>query len=221
MKLSKRLLKHPKTQSLLAWLLAQYIRFVYATSRKIFAYDEETQPYFAGEKNAIFAFWHGRLMMCPTINPPRQMHVLISHHVDGRLISGVISHFNQATISGSSSKGSLVAVKDMLRALKAGGNISITPDGPRGPSQTVAALGVVNVARMAKKPVLPITFSARHHKRFKSWDRFMFAWPFTTLVFCASAPIDVSRDADEEMLRLQIEAAMNEQVMKADALAGL
>lgn len=221
MKLSKRILKHPITQALLSWLLAQYIRFVYLTCRKQFHYAPESGPIMRGEANAVFTFWHGRLMMCPTINPPRQMHVLISHHGDGRLISSVIGHFGQATISGSSSRGSLAAVKEMLKVLKAGDNISITPDGPRGPAQTVAAMGVVSVARLSGLPILPITFSASRHKRLRSWDRFMLALPFGRLVFCVGAPVAVARDCDEPQMAKQMEEIMNQQVAQADALAGI
>jgi lysophospholipid acyltransferase (LPLAT)-like uncharacterized protein len=217
MRLDKRLVKHPFTQALLAWLFASYIRFVFVTSRKKFIYDNLALPYMRGERNAIFAFWHGRMMLCPTICPPgRAMHVLISEHRDGKLISSVIKHFNQDTIVGSSSKGGSEAVKVILRAIKAGDNISITPDGPRGPFQE-AAMGVVTIARLSKKPVLPVTFSSDHVKRLKSWDRFMLALPFGRIAFCVGAPIMVEQ-GDEEAARQQIERAMNELVDGADGV---
>ncbi len=220
-KLTKRLLKHPHTQTALSWLLAQYIRFVYYTSRKTRIIDPAAAPYMRGEENAIFAFWHGRMMMCPTIEPPkRKMHVLISFHRDGVLISKVIGFFGEATISGSSSKGGSGAVKDILRRLKAGDNVSITPDGPRGPLQ-VAEMGIATVARMSGKPVLPVTFSSTRHRRFSSWDRFMLAKPFGRIVFCVGAPISVSREADEaaqEEARRMIEQTMNALVEQADRL---
>lgn len=217
----KRILKHDATQKAISWLLAMYIRFVYLTSRKIRQYDEEALPYMRGEKNAIFAFWHGRMMMCPTVEPPkRKMHVLISFHRDGLLISRVISHFGEATIAGSSSKGGYGAVKEIVRMLKDGHNVSITPDGPRGPVQ-VAEMGVVAVARIAGKPVIPVTFSATRHKRFRSWDRFMLALPFGRIVFCVGKPILLSKEMDEpaqEQARLMIEQAMNQLVAHADGV---
>jgi lysophospholipid acyltransferase (LPLAT)-like uncharacterized protein len=217
MRLDKKLVKHPATQALLAWLFASYIRFVYATSRKKFIYDNLALPYMRGERNAIFAFWHGRMMLCPTICPPnRAMHVLISEHRDGKLISSVIKHFNQDTIVGSSSKGGTEAVKVILRAIKAGDNISITPDGPRGPCQE-AAMGVVTIARLSKKPVLPVTFYSDHAKRLRSWDRFMLALPFGRIAFCVGAPIMIER-GDDEAARLLIERAMNELVNQADGI---
>jgi lysophospholipid acyltransferase (LPLAT)-like uncharacterized protein len=222
MSFKKRLLKHRRTQAILAFLLAAYIRLVYVTSRKTFHYDEAAMPYMRGEHNAIFAFWHGRMMLCPTICPPgRQMRVLSSHHGDGRLISTVIGYFNQETISGSSSRGGKAALLEMLRCLGAGDNISITPDGPRGPVQQVAK-GIVTAAKHAKKPVLPVTFSSTHHKRMRSWDRFMLALPLGRIVFCVGAPIMVDANADkpaEEAARHAIEQAMNQLVEKADALA--
>ena len=217
----KRLLKHDRTQKALSWLLAMYIRLVFITSRKTRCIDDAAQPYMRGDDNAIFAFWHGRMMMCPTIEPPgRKMHVLISLHRDGLLISRVIGHFGEATISGSSSKGGNAAVKEMLRAIKRGDNVSITPDGPRGPAH-IAEKGIVTIAKLAGKPILPVTFSSTRCKRFKSWDRFMLALPFGHIVFCVGEPILVSRDTDaatEEQIRLGIEQAMNRLVENADGI---
>lgn len=222
MSLSKRLLKHPLTQTLLAFLLSLYIRLVYHTSRKIFLYDEGAKPFMRGEGNAIFAFWHGRMMLCPAICPPgHKMRVLISTHRDGKLISTVIGNFNQATINGSSSKGGKAAVMEILRALKAGDNISITPDGPRGPVQ-VAAAGIITVAKLSGKPILPVTFSSNRAKTLKSWDRFLLALPFGRVVFCVGAPLMVEAKADDaaqEQARLNVEQRMNQLVITADEAA--
>jgi len=208
MRLDKRLLKHPLTQGLIARVLSSYIRLVYSTSRKFFVYDNLARPYMNGDRNAIFAFWHGRMMLCPTVCPRgRQMRVLISLHRDGKLISTVISHFNQLTVSGSSSKGGSEAVKEMLTALANGDNISITPDGPRGPSQK-AAMGIVTVARLSQKPVLPVTYYSDHAKHLRSWDRFMLALPFGRIVFFVGAPITLNGD-DDEASRLALENTMN------------
>ncbi len=218
MKRSKRFFKHPAFLYVLSWLLAWYIRLVYFTSRKEYHIDPDTEPYLRGEYNAIFAFWHGRMMLLPAFCPPgHTMRVLISHHRDGKLISDVISHFGQSTINGSTSRGGKEAVRDILRSLKAGDNISITPDGPRGPAR-VAAQGTATVARLARKPVLPITFSSSRHIRFNSWDQFMLALPFGRIIFCAGTPILID-DTDENKARLRIEYLMKELDEKADRLA--
>ncbi len=215
MSISKRLLKSKFTQSLLSHLLAFYIRLVMLTSRKEFHIHPASAGLMRGEGNAIFAFWHGRMMLLPAINPPRKMHVLISEHRDGKLISQVIGHFGQDTIVGSTSKGGTDAVRNIVRLLKKGDNVSITPDGPRGPNQQ-ATIGIATVARLARKPVMPVTFCSSKHKRLRSWDRFMVAKPFGRIVFCIGEPIMVE-EADEAA-RLAIETAMNNLVEQADAL---
>ena len=215
MSLSKRLLKHPITQYLLSHFLAIYIRLVMITSKKEFKVHPDAKVFMDGKGNAIFAFWHWRMMLLPAINPSRKMHVLISEHRDGKLISQVIHHFGQDTVVGSSSKGGTEAVRNIVRLLKNGDNISITPDGPRGPNQQ-AEMGIVTIAKISKKPVLPVTFCASKNKRMKSWDKFMVAKPFSRIVFCIGAPIMVE-NADEEA-RIAIEKAMNELVEHADKL---
>jgi lysophospholipid acyltransferase (LPLAT)-like uncharacterized protein len=211
----KQVLKHPTTQRALSVLIAGLIRVVMLTSRKEFRVHPQAQRYMSGEDNAIFAFWHGRMMLLPAINPPRKMHVLISLHRDGLLISQVIARFGQATIAGSSSQGGSAAMRNMIRILRHGDNISVTPDGPRGPNQHVH-MGIVATAALAGKPILPITFSATRHRRMRSWDRFMVALPFARIVFCVGAPIMVQEA--NETTRLQVEQAMNELVATADAL---
>lgn len=217
MKLLKPLLKSRAVHRILVWWLATTIRLTYFTGRKKPEIHPEAERYMRGEDNAIFAFWHGRMMLMPCLCPPgRIMHVLISQHRDGVLISDVMKEFNFKTIAGSTSKNGREALMAMLRALRNGENIAITPDGPRGPLQ-VAAMGVATTAKLSGKPVLPITFSARHHKRAKSWDRFMVALPFSRISFCVGAPIVISKDMPDEEARQRIEYIMNQLTDHADA----
>jgi lysophospholipid acyltransferase (LPLAT)-like uncharacterized protein len=198
MSISKRFLKHPRTIILFSYILASYIHLVYATSRKNILIDDEALPYVNGAENGIFAFWHGRMMMLPLAYPKqRPMHVLISQHRDGVLISKVIEHFHLSTISGSSSKGGGEAVRNMLKALEAGENVSITPDGPRGPTQQVVSGGVVSVAKLSQKPIIPVAFSASRCIRLNSWDKFMLVRPFSKITFCVAAPIFIPEHADD------------------------
>ena len=217
MKPHKRILKSQFMHRLFVWLFAQYIRLCYATARKIFETHPDAAPYLRGEENAIFAFWHGRMMMMPSLCPQqRHMHVLISQHRDGVLISDVMKEFGFSTIAGSTSKNGRAAVMEMLRALKRGENIAITPDGPRGPVH-VAAAGVASTAKLSGRAIIPIIFSAARHKRFGSWDGFMLALPFSRMIFCVGAPMMVDRDTPDEDARLRVESAMNRQVEQADA----
>lgn len=207
----KRILKHQFTQIILSYLLAFYIRLVMLTNCKEYIIHPDAEEFMRGKKNAIFAFWHGRMMLLPAINPPRKMFVLISEHRDGRLISKVIARFGQATIAGSSSKGGTQAVRDIVKLLRNGDNISITPDGPRGPNQ-IASMGIVTIAKLSGKPIIPVSFSASEYKQLRSWDRFMVAKPFGNIQFYIGAPIAIN-SADENA-RIMVEEAMNNLLKK-------
>jgi lysophospholipid acyltransferase (LPLAT)-like uncharacterized protein len=146
--------------------------------------------------------------------------MLISRHQDGQIIARTVGHFGIDTIAGSSSRGAGAALRAMLRALKAGEYIGITPDGPRGPRMR-ASRGIVNVARLAQTPIVPATFSASRRSLLKSWDRFVLAWPFAHGVFVWGEPIAVPADADEatlEAARKQVEERLNEITRQADLL---
>jgi lysophospholipid acyltransferase (LPLAT)-like uncharacterized protein len=218
MSLSKRLLKAPATIAALSWLLAMYIRLVYVTSRKIRVVDTAAEPYMQGEANGIFAFWHGRMMMMLPFRPPkRKMYVLSTAHRDGQLSSRIVRQFGNYTIYGSSTRGGTGAAREMLRVLEEGNNITITPEGPRGPVHVVQK-GTMAMAKLSGKPILPVSFSSTRQKQFDSWDKFILPLPFGRIAFCVGAPITVERDGEEEPMRLAIERAMNAQLEKADGM---
>lgn len=214
----KRLLKAQGTQAAAAWLLAMYIRLVFATSRVVRHVDPSAMPYMQGNENGIFAFWHGRMMMMLAFKPKgRDMYVLSTPHRDGQLSSRVVRLFGNRTIYGSSSHGGMSAAREMIRALEGGGNICITPEGPRGPLQVVQK-GTVAIAKLSGRPVLPVAFSSTRQKRFNSWDKFILPLPLGRIEFCVGAPLAVARDADEEQARRSIEHALNSELEKADEL---
>jgi lysophospholipid acyltransferase (LPLAT)-like uncharacterized protein len=215
----KRLLKHPFVQSILCFIGAIAIRLIFWTSRREWIVHPDTRPYLHGGEQLVLAFWHGRLMMMPYFKPRRRrIHVLISGHKDGVIISKVIRWFGIDTITGSSSKGGSEAFREMLRAAKRGDNLCFTPDGPRGPLQQAVA-GVVHAAKHTGLPVVPVTFSATRCKRLKSWDKFMVGLPFGHLCFVAGSPIHVEKRADVALLekkRLEVEAELNAITEEAD-----
>ena len=108
----------------------------------------------------------------------------------------------------------------MLRALKGGESAGITPDGPRGPRYEVSP-GILLLARHAKVPILPCTYSTTRGMFLKTWDRFLLPFPFGKGVFMYAPMMDVvnSSKSDEE-LRQELEATLRELTQKADAYCG-
>ncbi len=219
----KRILKSDGFRRLLCWLGAQYIRFAHATGRWQVIGGAAAQAMWRDGKPFILCFWHGRLLMMPYCWPrDRTIHMLISQHRDGQIIARTVGHFGIRTVAGSSSKGGAQALRAMVKALKAGEWVGITPDGPRGPRMR-ASDGVVSLARLAGVPIIPATFGAARGRVLGSWDRFLVAWPFGRGVIVWGDPIEVPRDADAtalEAARQSVEDALNDITAEADRLTG-
>ena len=144
----KTVLGNDGVRRLLCWLGALYIRFVYATNRWRWVRGDTVEGYWRDDTPFIVAFWHGRLLLMPCFWPPaKPVHMLISQHRDGQLIARTIGHFGVPTIAGSTRRGGAGALRALIKAIRAGGSIGITPDGPRGPRMRVGD-GIVTLARM-------------------------------------------------------------------------
>lgn len=219
----KKYLKSDRVRDALCRLTARYISLVHATGRWQVVGREYPEAIWNDGKPFILSFWHGRLLMMPKAWPrAHPIHMLISQHRDGLLIARTVAHFGIKAAAGSSSRGGSAALRVMLKALRNGENVGITPDGPRGPRQR-ATDGVIHIARMSGRPIVPLAYAARGRKLMDSWDRFMVALPFTRGVFVWGEPMTVPRDADAEAvesLRAELEARMNALTAEADRLVG-
>jgi hypothetical protein len=226
----KGILKSDAFRAFASWLVTQYVRLAWATGRWEVHGAQEQNALWDQRKPFILAFWHGRILMMPkSWRAGVKIHMLISRHRDGELITRAVKPFGIDTIRGSAAKpgkeadkGGLAALREILRALKQGECIGITPDGPRGPRMR-ATDGVVTIARLSGVPIIPAAWSARRRWMLNSWDRFLVPSLFTRGVIVWGAAIHVPRDADGPALaalRLQVETAMNDLAAEADRLAG-
>ncbi|HLY44443.1 MAG TPA: lysophospholipid acyltransferase family protein [Stellaceae bacterium] len=219
----RRVLRSGRLRRLSCWVIHLYIRFVYLTNRWTVEGVEVPRRLRADGRGFILAFWHGRLLMIPMAwQRLAPMHMLISAHRDGRLIADAVTYFGVDSIAGSTRRGGSAALRTMLKQLAAGDCVGITPDGPRGPP-TQASGGIVNLARLAGVPIVPIVFATSRRHVLRSWDRFHLALPFGRGVFLWGEPIEIAADLDEaahERARLLVETQMNEMAAEADRRLG-
>lgn len=221
MKFFKTIRRSNGVRRLASFFITQYVRLVWATSKWDVVGKEHI--HFCREKNQsiIACFWHGRLlMMFKSWLVQHKLHMLISNHPDGQIIARTTQHFGFGWIAGSSSKGGLRALLNILKVLKTGESVGVTPDGPRGPRYQVG-LNVIQMARLGKVALLPISYSARRGIFMKSWDRFFLPFPFSRGVFIYGPIIDVknSSKSDEE-LRQQLESSLKSLTQQADLYCG-
>ncbi len=219
----RRVLRRFRLRLLACWIIHLYIRLVYATNRWTVEGSEVPRRLHNEGRGFILAFWHGRLLMIPMAwQRLAPMHMLISAHRDGRIIADAVTYFGVHSITGSSRRGGSAALRMMLKRLEAGECVGITPDGPRGPAMQ-ASSGIINVARLAGVPIVPIVFATSRRRVLASWDRFHLALPFGRGVFLWGKPIEIAPDLDPaglEGARLLVESRMNEMVREADRRVG-
>jgi lysophospholipid acyltransferase (LPLAT)-like uncharacterized protein len=219
----RRLLGNTRLRRAACWAIHLYIRFVYLTNRWQVEGGDRPRRLRAEGRVFIGAFWHGRMMLIPMAwRQMAPMHMLISAHRDGQLISGAMTYFGIDTIAGSTRRGGSSALRAMLKRLGDGDCVAITPDGPRGPAMT-ASPGIVNLARLARVPIQPITYATSRRWLLATWDRYHLALPFGRGVILWGEPIEIPADLDATGLdaaRRFVEARMNEMVGEADRLVG-
>lgn len=194
------------------------IRFLALTIQIKELNAEVVQTYWRQGKNVIIASWHGRLLMIPFVYKGSKVHILVSLHRDGELISRTLRGFGLFFIRGSTTLGGAKAMRNLVKVVRGGSDIGITPDGPRGPRCKVQA-GVVQLAKLTGLPIIPVTFGSSRGKYFNSWDRFFLPYPFSKGVFIWGSPIFVDKGDDVEALnkkRLILEKSLNEITEKAD-----
>jgi 3-deoxy-D-manno-octulosonic-acid transferase len=219
----RSILRNARLRRAACWAIHYYIRFVYCTTRWSIEGSEWPQRLRAEGKAFILAFWHGRLLMIPMAwQRLAPMHMLISAHPDGQIIADAVTYFGVDSIAGSTSRGGSAALRTMLKRLKDGDCVGITPDGPRGPAMSVS-IGIVNLARLAQVPILPITYATSRRRLLATWDRFHLPWPFGRGVYLWGEPIAVAPELDAgglERTRQLIETRMVQMVELADGRVG-
>jgi lysophospholipid acyltransferase (LPLAT)-like uncharacterized protein len=219
----RRLMRNARLRRAACWAMHRYIRFVYRTNYWSVEGGEAPRQLIAEGRAFIGAFWHGRMMMIPMAwQRMAPMHMLISAHRDGQIIADAVSYFGIQAIAGSTRRGGSAALRNLLKKLKEGDCVAITPDGPRGPAMSVS-IGIVNAARLAQVPIVPITYATSRRWIFPSWDHFHVALPFGRGLFLWGKPIKIALELDEDGLertRSLIEARMIEMVHEADRRIG-
>src|SRR5688572_73894 len=107
-----------------------------------------------GGRQPIMAFWHGRILPATYYFRRRGIVVITSENFDGEWIAGIIERFGYGTARGSTSRGGLKALLQLVRDMEQGKPAGFTLDGPRGPAR-VAQPGAVWLAGATGNPLLP------------------------------------------------------------------
>ena len=162
----------------------------------------------------ILSTWHDQLLMMINVYRGPGARILISRSNDGELIARIMQRFGQDAVRGSSSRGGRDAFKKLILLARKPYDLGITPDGPKGPRHQIKE-GVVQLARMTGRPVVPLAFACSNGHRFNSWDRFLLPYPWGRGVYHFGAPQYFHKGESIDAFRTRIQQAMDDNTRKA------
>jgi len=200
-----------------------YIRLLRATMRIEFRNREALEAARNHGGQYVLTFWHSRFVMMPYCYPDERLVVLHSQHRDAQLLVGIMKRFGLAQAWGSTTRGGAGGVRDILRRIRQGYDVGITPDGPKGPRRRVQP-GVVAIARLAGVAIVPVSFSARPFRRLGTWDGTLLPFPFGRGLFLYGEPIVIPREADDAAQAgfvAKLEQSLDQLTDQADAAIGI
>lgn len=185
------------------------LRAMYATWRIRVVNDEPWSAMRRSGEPFIFALWHGDLLPLLVHHRGQGVAVLISEHRDGETVARVARGLGLRTVRGSSTRGGARAIAALVRELREGREVAITPDGPRGPARRFAP-GTLVAAQRARVPIVPIGVRVDRAWRLHSWDRFAIPKPFARVTIAYGEPVRVHADTPREaaLLAERFEALM-------------
>ena len=152
----------------------------------------------------LLCFWHNRILgiTCAfhRFYPKELRHgvtVLTSPSKDGEILSQFVAAFGMGSVRGSSSRRGSRALLELVRIIRDGGDIAITPDGPRGPRYSLGP-GVILLAQTTGTPILPMHARFSRAIRMKTWDGFIIPLPFSTISVTVGDRINIPKSLNEE-----------------------
>lgn len=159
----------------------------------------------------IYSIWHDSLLLPTAHFGGPDLAVLISQHADGQVLGGLITAMGMEMVCGSTTRGGVEAVRQLLRPDHKWRNLAVTPDGPRGPRRVVQQ-GIIYVASRTGMKIVPVGVGYRRPWRLGSWDRFAVPRPLTPARCILGEPMAIPanlRSAGLEEYRVRVQAEMD------------
>jgi lysophospholipid acyltransferase (LPLAT)-like uncharacterized protein len=207
--------------------LFAYSRLVALTSRyRIEGWRQLSRAEASGHP-ILWALWHGQMMLFITFGdrhlPNDQFAAVRVGDERGDVLGAYGDRLGTSTYRVNMEGNPFAAgraVLQVIRAMKAGKQSAIAPDGPDGPAY-VPKRGVTFLARKAEAALLPVGLWTRQAYALNRWDHYLVPFPFARIDVTIGEPLFVDRQADETMLETRLVDALHQARARAQVLAGV
>jgi len=158
---------------------------------------------FQGKTGFVINSWHGQQLVGYYFFRDCGYYILSSMHRDGDYSSNIMRRFGWNIIRGSSFKGAVSGLLGLLRVIRQGNGVVLTPDGPRGPIYHIEPGGIF-LAQKSGAPLIPLAFVFdRKWVMKKTWDQYVIPKPFARCVAYFGEPIFVTEELTDERLEIE------------------
>ena len=213
----------------MGYALAQYLKLVKRLNRFVVE-PSDLDSSLGAHHPVIAAMWHGQHLMIPFARATQMTKAcaMVSRHRDAGLQAAALRRLNVEPVRGSGARGDKVREKGGAKALitlrkklEGGATIAMTADVPK--IARVCGMGIVTLARISGRPIVPVAVVTSRRLDFKSWDRASIGLPFGRGAIVAGEPVRVAADASEaemEAARLAVQEGLDAAHARAYALVG-
>lgn len=167
-------------------------------------------------KLPIYVFWHNRIFAGTYFFRNRGIAVITSKSKDGEYIARFIQRFGYGAIRGSSTRGGVGALVEMIRAMRRGIPTAFTADGPKGPVYLVKP-GPIMLAKKTGNPILPFSVEIAKFWTIRSWDRLQIPKPFSKAKLSIAKALYVTEnieDTEFEKYLNELQSSLDELVFR-------
>jgi lysophospholipid acyltransferase (LPLAT)-like uncharacterized protein len=179
---------------------------------------DPVKPDWDGQK--IYIFWHEYILFPIYLRGHCHLTMLLSQHRDADVLSRVAHHLGFDFVRGSTTRGGATALRELLRKSQRM-NLTITPDGPRGPRRQLAQ-GPIYLASKLRLPIVAMGFGYDRPWRLPSWDRFAVPRPGSRARAVVSPALHIPADlgrAGLESHRQRVERLLERLTLEAERWA--
>lgn len=216
----KKIARSPFVLNLAGSLIAFYIRLIGRTTRWV-REPGDLRGALSGDLPLIMALWHGQHVITPLAWPKDWPgSALVARHADGEINAIALEKLGFNLVRGSganrvtgravSRRGGVLALRGLVRALKAGSSVTLTADVPK--IGGIVGTGIVLLAKLSGRPIYPLAVVTKNCVDISSWDQARLALPFSRGAMVVGEKVTISPDASDD----EIEEARREVERRLD-----
>lgn len=201
-----------------SWLVRGYMRTL---DYRIAYYDSSVDPAlpeFSGPN--IYCFWHENILFPLYLRGHNNLAMLLSRHRDAEVLSEIAHRLGFEFVRGSTFRGGSAALRELMEKSRHM-NLTITPDGPRGPRRSLAQ-GPIYLSSKLQLPLVLMGFGYDRPWRMPTWDQFAVPRPFCRARAVISPPVQIPANLDRDGLehyRRTMEQLLNRLTCEAETWA--